>query len=323
MRTEPIAQDPRHRRMDTIHRARRTGSTLLLLASLVLICACGVSSGSGESSAEDSASSASDSSGGATAKGAGEVSSLSQSGGQSTTDTASTRRAVTPLSRSVVSTGQVSLHSSRLAEARAEVVRLVAGWGGTISDEQTVSDERGRIDSSTLSLRVPTARFAAAMDTLAGIGQVDQQSRSSEDVSTQVIDTDARVRAAERSIRSIEGLLGRATKLSDVIAIESSLARRQADLDSLKQQQAYLVDQTSLSTIAVTLSTPPRAGKQETRGFLAGLVAGWQALQDGAAVALTALGAILPFAVIALLLGLPLWLLLRRRRPVVHPAAEA
>ena len=92
------------------------------------------------------------------------------------------------------------------------------------------------------------------MDALARIGKVEHQSRKSEDVTTQVLDNDARVRAAERAIRQIEVLLGRADALRDIIAIESDLARRQADLDSLKSQQAWLEDQTSLSTINVQLS---------------------------------------------------------------------
>ena len=160
------------------------------------------------------------------------------------------------MSRAVISTGQVTVHTKAISRARAEVIRLVSSWDGVVADEQTSSDDHGRAVESTLTLRVPTARFSEAMTAFAGLGDVEQQSRKSEDVTTKVIDNDARVRAAERSIRQIEALLGRAEKLSDIITIESDLARRQADLDSLKSQQAYLVDQTSQSTINVYLSLP-------------------------------------------------------------------
>ncbi len=130
-----------------------------------------------------------------------------------------------------------------------------------------------------------------------------------------MIDNEARVRAAERSIRQIENLLGRAEQLSDIIAIESDLARRQADLDSLKSQQAYLADQTSLSTISVYLSRPgaPRPETDEARGFLAGLDGGWTALKGATVILLTVLGAVLPFALALLVLGVPLRLVVRRR----------
>ena len=109
------------------------------------------------------------------------------------------------------------------------------------------------------------------MDAFGSLGDVEQRSQKSEDVTTKVIDNDARVRAGERSIRQIEALLSRAEKLGDIIAIETDLARRQADLDSLKQQQAWLEDQTSLSTINVYLSRPwPTRPADEAKGFLAG-----------------------------------------------------
>ena len=160
-----------------------------------------------------------------------------------------------------------------------------------------------------------TPRFSEALNAFADLGEVEQQSRKSEDVTTKVIDNDARVRAAERSIRQIEALLGRAQKLSDIISIESDLARRQADLDSLTSQQAYLADQTSLSTINLYLSLPSKAApaKAETHGFLAGLSRGWTALGSATAALLTVVGTLLPFAVLLVILGVPLWLVVRRR----------
>ncbi len=234
---------------------------------------------------------------------------------ESAADTATKQVIATePMTRAVISTGQVSLRPESISKARAEVMRLVSSWGGTVADEQTSSDQGGRAVESTMTLRVPTARFAEALDAFGKLGKVEQQSRKSEDVTTKVIDTEARVRAAERSIRQIENLLGRAQKLSDIIAVESDLARRQADLDSLKSQQAYLADQTSLSTINVYLSRYDdlRAETDEARGFLAGLDSGWTALKGATVILLTVIGAVLPFALVLVVLGVPIWFVVRR-----------
>ena len=163
------------------------------------------------------------------------------------------------------------------------------------------------------------------MDAFGTLGKVEQRSQKSEDVTTKVIDNDARVRAGERSIQQIEALLSRAQKLGDIIAIENDLARRQADLDSLKSQQAWLEDQTSLSTITVYLSRPAahHHTTHEAKGFLAGLANGWDAFRGATVAVLTALGAVLPFAVLLALLGVPLWLVVRRRRVPPTPVAEA
>jgi hypothetical protein len=232
---------------------------------------------------------------------------------------------IAPMSRAVVSTGEVALHPESMSRARAEVLRLVASWGGTVAEEQTSSDRGGVIVESTMTVRVPAPRFDEAMDAFARLGKVEHQSRSSEDVTTAVIDNDARVRAAERSIRQIEGLLSRAEKLGDIIAIESDLARRQADLDSLKSQQAYLSDQTSLSTVNVHLNRVggARTEPKEAQGFLAGLDDGWSAMKDATVVLLTVVGALLPFTLLLLVLGVPLWLAVRRRGGVSGASAPA
>jgi hypothetical protein len=51
-----------------------------------------------------------------------------------------------------------------------------------------------------------------------------------------------------------------------------------------------------------------------TTGFLAGLRNGWAAFTGSVSVLLTVLGAVLPFAVLAAVIGVPVWLWLRRRR---------
>ena len=57
-------------------------------------------------------------------------------------------------------------------------------------------------------------------------------------------------------------LLDRAQNLRDIVLIESELTRRQADLDSLEHQSAYLADQTSLATITVDIDHATEGGRR-------------------------------------------------------------
>ena len=94
-----------------------------------------------------------------------------------------------------------------------------------------------------------------------------------------MIDTDVRIRAQAQSLQRVEVLLARAESLRDIVAIEAQLTQRQAELDSLKARQAYLADQTSMSTITVYIErkAEARAEKkaEDDSGFLAGLGNGW------------------------------------------------
>ena len=227
--------------------------------------------------------------------------------------------------RAVISTGTVTLRSKDVGQARFDVQKVVDAHRGEISDEQTATDTKGRIDRSRLVIRVPSQFFDDVMTELGEVAELRSAKRTSEDVTTEVIDIGVRVRAQERSLERIELLLSRAQSLRDIIAIESQLSRRQADLDSLKAQQAFLADQTSLSTITVFLEKSDKAVPVEPdeAGFVAGLQRGWDALGRAATVLATGLGALLPFMVVLLLLGVPVWLLVRSlvRRRRVEPLA--
>ena len=218
--------------------------------------------------------------------------------------------------RAVIQTGSVSLTSPDVARARFEVQKVVDDHQGLIDDENTVTDKHGTVRMSRLVVRVPTAEFDAAMTQLAKVGTLVQQTRKAEDVTTQLIDTRVRIKAQQASVDRIQALLAQAQSIRDIVAIEAQLTQRQADLDSLEQTQAYLQDQTSLSTITVYLErshTPAAPARRAHHNpFVAGLITGWDAFTDLGAGFARAGGAALPFLGLFALLAWPLWLLVRR-----------
>lgn len=234
----------------------------------------------------------------------------------------------------IISTGTVSLRADDVGDARFEVQKVVDRVGGQVTDSETRTDDDGEVRTARLVLRVPSAEFTETIDALEKVADLEASSTTSEDVTSQVVDTDVRIRVQRQSIARIEQLLDRAGSIRDIVAVERQLTDREARLNSLLRQQAYLADQTSMSTITVHLQRHPTEEPEEEDGddgFLAGLSAGWEALGTVAVGLATVAGAVLPFAVLALVLGLPGWLLLRgvvrrRRTPgtvAAQPAAPA
>jgi len=221
--------------------------------------------------------------------------------------------------RSIISKGVVALLDDDVAKARFDVQKIVDVHDGEIAEEKTQTDDDGAVSQSRLVVRVPVSDFDATMEELENVGELESSSRNSEDVTTTVIDNEVRIRAQTESLKRVEILLARAQTIRDIVNIESQLTRRQAELDSLKSQQSYLADQTSMSTITVFLEFKPEpvekkkaVEKEEAAtGFLAGLGSGWDALKSFMTGAATVIGALLPFAVLFLLLGVPTWWLLR------------
>jgi hypothetical protein len=223
----------------------------------------------------------------------------------------------------VISTGTVSLESDDVGDARFEVQRIVSRHRGTISQEETTTGDDGEAETSRMVLRIPSKAFNKVTQELEGVADLIESSSGSEDVTTQVIDNEVRIRAQTKSLERIEALLAQATNLREVVAIESQLTRRQADLDSLKSQQAYLADQTTLSTISVFIErTQEEKDDEDETGFMKGLSAGWGGFVAAMVGLATVLGFLLPFALVVALFGVPVWMGLRnvrRRRPEPEP----
>jgi len=179
-------------------------------------------------------------------------------------------------------------------------------------------------------LRVPVDRFTYAMDTLQKIGTMRTSDSRSKDVTSQVIDVEERFRTLRTSIDRLQKFQRDTANIDDLIRFEREITDREAELQSLLAQRDYLADQTTMATITLHISTPEKyvAPPDPLRdaGFLSGLKAGWNALVDTVVVTLTVVGAVLPFALVLVLVGLPLWLLVRRllraRRAAAASAPE-
>lgn len=220
------------------------------------------------------------------------------------------------LGRDIIRTARLTVRTERVAAAADEARSIVRRAGGIVSAEDTSAGGSRERRRSVLTLRVPANRYAEVLDSLGQLGRVQRQETSSDDVSLQVIDVESRIASSERALVRLRELLDRAESLSDVVSLENELQRREADLEALKGQQAYLDDQTSLSTITLTLRRPAEKEEPEAApaGFLAGLSTGWGSLTGMLSFVVTAVGVLLPFLVLAVLLMLPLWLALRRLR---------
>ena len=232
--------------------------------------------------------------------------------------------------QALIKTGAVSLRSADVGATRYDVQVLVDEQGGQLAADETETDKSGEPLRARMVLRVPVDAFDDVMNALGSMETLASTSTSSEDVTTQLIDVEARIKAQTASVERVRQLLAQARSIRDIMAIESELAQRQAELDSLVQQQAYLKDQTSMATVKVNIERQPdpkaSVTEDDDSGFLAGLAAGWDGLKKTVVAVATVVGALLPFTVLVLLVGVPVWLLVRRMRrtppPVAAPSGE-
>lgn len=315
-------------------RGRR--APIALGAALVLVVLTGCSGGLEDSTATSEPALQGDSGSGAAGNEAPRERSGTDAGSpgdQSGGSTDRTSARVLPGDRDVVYRGSITVRVKDVARAAGRAEDLAVQADGVVFSQETMRDPRPgtgpAVGEAHLTLRVPPTQFAGTLDALGSLGRELSRSRSAEDVTTQLADTDSRVRSQQRSVDRVRALLDEAATIGEVVQIESELARREADLESLQAQLARLKDVTDLATIEATLiardTVVPPTGDDDL-GFLTGLRNGWDAFLGIALVTLTVLGALLPFVLVLAVVGAPAYLLLRgRRRTATAPpsATEA
>jgi hypothetical protein len=231
--------------------------------------------------------------------------------------------------RSIVYTGSITVRVTDVNVAAAQASGYATAAGGFIGSDNRNSGPGS--DTAQLQLRVPAAKFTQVVDLLSKLGTEQTREISTEDVTEQTVDLDARIAVQQARVATGRRLLGEAKSLSDLVMLEKEVATREADLASLQAKKRRLADLTALSTITAILLDPEAVaspGDDEALGFLAGLQGGWHALLASLKVLLTVLGAVLPWLIA---LGLPVWagvylirrLVRRRARPLTPAPATA
>ena len=296
----------------------RHGAALVLAAGLALgLGACGRSSDAtagGSSVAQQDSRSAVEGAPAASAAAAG-------------ADRADAQLAAQPL---LVRRADAALVVKDINVAAGEIRAIASTAGGAVTNEsiEASSGESERSTYATLTIQVPADKLDETLTRLEKLGDMASRHTSSDDVTSAYVDTEARVASMKASVDRMRTLMSQATAIADIVSIESELSRRQADLEGLEAQMRSLKDQVAMSPIELRLTTNRIDLGSDGGGFLGGLKAGWAAFIASVNFLLMAAGALLPFAVAAAVVLVPLVLWLRRRsrrspQPPAGPTAPA
>ncbi|HKC20082.1 MAG TPA: DUF4349 domain-containing protein [Candidatus Dormibacteraeota bacterium] len=223
----------------------------------------------------------------------------------------------------VIRTAQLAITvGSGLFDSKLAAVRtLVESEGGYIAgtDAQAPpadNPDNTQIRTGVISFMVPAGHFDDAIDQLSKVGKVQSEHITGTDVSAQYVDLNARLVNAQAQLDAMRALLAKAQNINDIIAVQNQIGQITAQIEQLKGQIKYLDDNTSYSTVSVTLTeagAPTPSAPSDSWGFVTALNQGAHNFMTTINYVVTGLGAIGPFLLLVLL-GFFAW---RRRRPAL------
>jgi len=112
--------------------------------------------------------------------------------------------------------------------------------------------DRGR--HAELYLRIPISKYDAFLTSLEGVGNILSKSQTTDDVSAQYFDTEARIRVLNTQLDRLEALLEKADKLEDIITLNSEITDVMYELDRYEGQKRQLDNLIDYTTVSISLS---------------------------------------------------------------------
>jgi hypothetical protein len=183
---------------------------------------------------------------------------------------------------------------------------------------------------ATLTVRVPESSFDAAVKRFAALGEVQSVSTSSEDVTSQYVDLQARLRHYRAVESRLVGFLAATDSVNQMLAVQDRIDNVQLTIEQLSAQLKSLRETTTFGTLSVFLREKgvPQAGAIDPSDtFMGTLLHSIKVLGHGARVTGLVLTALLPFIVVFGGLGLVAWYVTRRvqrgRRQPSQPSLPA
>lgn len=226
---------------------------------------------------------------------------------------------VAAVDRKVIHNARVDLVVDDFGSVGGEVRALVLKHGGYIASSQ-IAGSAGEPRTGRWTIRVPVGAYDALLAESEGIGQVREMESSSQEVTAEFVDLQARIRSKSSEEKRLLEHLEEALNLDNTLRIERELTRVRGEIERLQGRLTVLGDLASLSTVTLTVSEIKDYVPAPTQepGYAAQLSRAWHGSVAGLGGFLTALSVVLvtltPWLVLIGPAGLLCFIALRRSR---------
>lgn len=236
----------------------------------------------------------------------------------------STSQQNSQIARKIILSGDMSIESNNFDAAIKGITSMIQKAGGYIENSNItgIKSEKGNYlenREATYSLRIPSASFEAFMNSIGTIGVVTSKTSTGEDITSQYFDSDARLKSQKIKEARLLDILKKTKSLADVLAVETELENTRYEIENLTGTLKKWDNLVNYSTLTITLTEvtekkvlvkkPVTLSEKITTSFKDSI----KVLVDTLKGSLIVLVAIIPFAIVILLILLIVWRVIKRR----------
>lgn len=239
--------------------------------------------------------------------------------GKDITVTTGTGTQITLPERMVAYTVYWDLETEKFNQVVDQIAGIPEKYNGYIVSSYIYKTENQAWTASII-LKVPADRLAEAENEIKGIkeARVISYNKTSQDVTEEFLDLSIRLENKKRLLERMRALLLKANSVYEAMQVENEIARITEDIERMEGRMRFLQNITSYSQIQITLHEPYPTPLGQEGGPL-------KILKKSIEVALTLFtyviaamvviaGGLMPLVILAVIVWLIIWAIVRSRR---------
>jgi hypothetical protein len=153
----------------------------------------------------------------------------------------------------VIYQAELYLRVKKFEQTLQSLEEKVGKYGGYIA-ESNVSKDGDEQLSGSIKIRIPQKYFQTFLHEAEGqAAEVLQRKISGDDVTEEYVDLESRLKSKRVVEERLISFMNSAEKTEDLLKISDDLSKVQEEIEMIEGRKKFLEDQTSLSTIFITL----------------------------------------------------------------------
>lgn len=154
----------------------------------------------------------------------------------------------------LIKKAQLSVVVKSLDASTKSVTNIVKKQQGDILGFQNQKPPDSSVrQTATVDIRVPQEKLETTLDALAKLGSVQNRGLTAEDVTTQLVDSEARLKNLRKSEEMVLKIMERSGSVADVLKAAQELSKIRESIERIDAQLKSLRNQVAYSTINLTL----------------------------------------------------------------------
>lgn len=229
------------------------------------------------------------------------------------------------MERKIIKRAELDIEVNDSSEAFMNVQDIIDEADGFIADSASYKSDAGKI-SYEVTLRVTPDLFDSVIERISGLGELDYQHISGEDITETYYDIEGRLKVKRQSEESLLAILStRTNNLQDLLAVEKELARVREEIETLEGKLRYFDNLVGLSTISVTIYEPEpiSTGRNALKPIKDALGDSVEVLARSVGGLIIIFMAVLPWAAVGVVIFLIIRAIVRKRKERATPTQAA